>query len=55
MMIENLQRLATAMIKQAAKEGAEGELAEWRAWAEDVIAMREAMVGAHQHGRRVSG
>ena len=55
MMIDGLQRLATAMLKQAAREGAEHELAEWRAWAEDVITMREAMKGAHPAGRRVSG
>ena len=55
MMIDGLQRLAAAMIKQAAREGAEHELAEWRAWAEDVITMREAMKGAHPAGRRVSG
>ena len=55
MMIDGLQRLAAAMIKQAAREGAEHELAAWREWAEDMIATREAMTGAHQHGRRVSG
>ena len=55
MMIDGLQRLAAAMIKQAAREGAEHELAAWREWAEDRIAMREAMTGAHRHGRRVSG
>ena len=55
MMIDGLQRVAAAMIKQAAREGAEHELAEWRAWAEDVITMREAMKGAHPAGRRVSG
>ena len=55
MMIDGLQRLAAAMLKQAAREGAHDELAAWREWAEDRIAMREAMTGAHQHGRRVSG
>lgn len=55
MMIDGWQRLAAAMLKQAAREGAHDELAEWRAWAEDVITMREAMKGAHPAGRRVSG
>ena len=55
MMIDGWQRVAAAMIKQAAREGAEHELAAWREWAEDMIATREAMTGAHQHGRRVSG
>lgn len=55
MMIDGWQRLAAAMIKQAAAEGAEHELAAWREWAEDVIAMREAMAGSHPAGRRLKG
>ena len=57
MMNDGLRRLAAAMIKQAARDVAEHELAAWREWAEDVITVREAVKGAHPAGpgRRVSG